>query len=222
MVESMDENVGRILDALKAEGLDQNTLIVFTSDNGGLSTGTGKQSPTSNLPLRAGKTWVYEGGIRVPLIIKGPGVIASGRDCNVPVISTDFYPTLLDMAGLPLRPEQHVDGISLAPLLKGRPSLNREALFFHYPHYHSCNTMGPAGAVRMGDYKLVERFENMSVELFNLRDDIGEQNDLSAKMPELTEQMKTMLHRWRKDTGAVMPEKNPAYTAEADYRKKGK
>ncbi len=218
MVESMDENVGRILDALKANGLEQNTAIIFMSDNGGLSTGGGKGMPTSNLPLRAGKAWIYEGGIREPMIIKWPGVTKAGSVCSVPVVSTDFYPTMLEMAGLPLQPEQHVDGLSLKGLLKRKANgLDREAVYFHYPHYHHINSMGPSGAVRMGDYKLVERFENMQVELFNLRDDIGEQKDLSKAMPELTARMIKMLHDWRRRSGARMPTPNPNYEGDEFY-----
>ena len=218
MVESMDENVGRILDALKANGLEESTAVIFMSDNGGLSTGGGKRMPTSNLPLRAGKAWVYEGGIREPMIIKWPGVTEAGKTCQEPVVSTDFYPTMLEMAGLPLRPEQHVDGVSLKPLLTGQAkSLGREAVYFHYPHYHHINSMGPAGAVRMGDWKLVERYENMKVELFNLRDDIGEQNDLSQSKPKLTAKLKKMLHNWRKDSGARMPTRNPNYSGDDFY-----
>lgn len=221
MVESMDENVGRILNCLKRLDLENDTIVIFFSDNGGLSTGSGPMSPTSNSPLRAGKGWVYEGGIRVPLIIKLPGQVKNGVTIDVPIVSTDLYPTVLDLASLPLRPEQHVDGVSLKPLLCGdAATLDREAIYFHYPHYHPINTMGPAGAVRMGDYKLVERFEDMSVELYNLRDDIGESKDLSTKMPELAERMKNALHDWRKQSGAVMPIRNPNYTEANDYRKK--
>lgn len=212
MVESMDENVGRIMKTLKRLNIDDETIVIFFSDNGGLSTGNGPKSPTSNFPLRAGKAWVYEGGIRVPLIIKWPEAKISGANIHEPVISTDLYPTILEMIDLPLRPQQHVDGVSLKSLLTGETRhLEREALYFHYPHYHHINTMGPAGAIRMGNYKLVERFENMEVELFNLKDDIGETNDLSDEMPELTEKMKNMLHQWRKETGSRMPERNEKY-----------
>jgi arylsulfatase A-like enzyme len=194
-------------------------LVIFCSDNGGLSTGSNPMSPTSSFPLRAGKAWIYEGGIRVPLIIKLPGKVQAGLTVTVPVITTDLYPTILELAGLPLRPEQHVDGVSLKPLLSGQQdTLDREAIYFHYPHYHHINTMGPAGAVRMGDYKLVEVFETGKVELYNLRDDIGEQNDLAASMPELTEQLQQMLHEWREQSGAVMPTEHPDYTPENDYR----
>ncbi|MDF7826932.1 sulfatase-like hydrolase/transferase, partial [Pontiellaceae bacterium B12227] len=235
MVESMDENVGRILDTLKRLGLEKDTIVVFMSDNGGLSTGSGPNSPTSCFPLRAGKAWVYEGGIRVPLIVRLPGfqtlenvdAVSSphfqGLEIDEPVVSTDLYPTILELAGLPLRPKQHVDGLSLKPLLTGeKKALERDAIYFHYPHYHHINTMGPAGAVRMGDFKLVEPFETGRVELYNLRDDIGEQNDLSDSMPEMTAKLTKMLHSWREDSDATMPEPNKNYTEENDYRKKGK
>jgi len=216
MVESMDENVGRILDTLKELNLENDTIVIFTSDNGGLSTGTGPRSPTSNLPLRAGKGWVYEGGIRVPLIIRLPGAVRAGVTSEEPVVSTDFYPTILDMVGLPLRPEQHLDGQSLKPLLTGSASsLDRNALYFHFPHYHPINTMGPAGAVRARDYKLVEVFETGDVELYDLSKDIGEQNDLSREMPELADRLKKMLHAWREETGSLMPMPNPDYFAPA-------
>ena len=204
MVESMDENVGRIMDYLRSSGRDKNTIIIFMSDNGGLSTSKkAAGGTTSNLPLRAGKAWVYEGGIREPMIIKWPGVSKPGSVCNEPVVSTDFYPTILEMIGLPQMPKQHLDGISLVPLLKGeKRSLDREALYFHFPHSHSVSSMGPSGAVRAGDYKLVERFSDMSVELFNLKNDLGEQHDISREKPELTEKLRSLLHKWRKDVGA--------------------
>jgi arylsulfatase A-like enzyme/lysophospholipase L1-like esterase len=212
MVESMDENIGRILDTLKALNLDGDTIVIFTSDNGGLSTGKSPNSPTSNLPLRAGKGWVYEGGIRVPLIIRYPGAVRAGVTSAEPVVSTDFYPTILDMAGLPLRPEQHLDGQSLKPLLTGSASsLDRDAIYFHYPHYHPFNTMGPSGAVRARDYKLIEVFETGDVELYDLSKDVGEKNDLSLEMPEVADRLKQMLHAWREETGSLMPTPNPDY-----------
>ena len=223
MVESMDENIGRILDTLKRLQLDNDTIVVFFSDNGGLSTGGGPSMPTSNLPLRTGKAWLYEGGIRVPLIISLPGRVKAGRKVAEPVVSTDIYPTILELAGLPLRPQQHVDGVSLQPLLAGeKDSLDREAIYFHFPHYHHINTMGPSGAVRMGDYKLIEVFETGKVELYNLREDIGEQNDLSQKKPELTAKLKKMLHDWREKSAALMATPNPDYREEQDWRKKKK
>jgi arylsulfatase A-like enzyme len=154
MVEAMDQAVGKVLDKLEQLGLTQNTAVFFMSDNGGLSTSEG--SPTCNLPLRGGKGWLYEGGIREPLLVRWPGVTAPGATCDVPVVSTDFYPTMLAMAGLPLRPQQHLDGRSLVPLLEGKKELDREAIYWHYPHYGNQGGF-PGGAIRMGDWLLIER-----------------------------------------------------------------
>ncbi|MDG1356737.1 MAG: sulfatase [Akkermansiaceae bacterium] len=221
MVESMDQNIGRIIATLKKRGMFEDTIIVFLSDNGGLSTGTGPNAPTSSLPLRAGKAWVYEGGIRSPLIISYPAGIKPGFKVHEPAVSTDIYPTLLDMAGLPLRPEQHIDGISLKPLFNGKKAtLGRDALYFHYPHYHHINTMGPAGAIRMGDYKLIEIFETGKVELYNLREDMGEQKNLVSQQPQRAATMKQMLQDWRKQSGAAMTTSNPGYAESEDWRKK--
>ncbi|MBN2414854.1 sulfatase [bacterium] len=212
MVESVDESVGRIADKLEELGLTERTVIVFMSDNGGLSTVRGNWNPpTSNVLLRAGKGWLYEGGIREPMIVKWPGVTEPGSVCAEPVISTDFYPTLLEAAGLPLRPHQHEDGVSLVPLLKQRAGLKREALYWHYPHYHSSG-MTPGGAMRAGDYKLIEWFETGEVELYNLKDDVSEKHDLAADMPAKAQELLGMLRSWRKETGAKMPAVNPAYT----------
>lgn len=219
LLESLDESVGRILDTLERLALADNTIIAFFSDNGGLSTGKNPKAPTSVRPLRGGKAWLYEGGIRVPLIIRYPGAVKAGRTVNVPVVSTDLYPTLLDLSGLKLRPQQHMDGVSLKPLLTGKKdALDREAIYFHYPHYHPINTMGPSGAVRAGDYKLIEPYETGKVELYNLRDDIGETKNLAAEKPELAAKLAKMLDDWRKSSGSKMPEANPAYKAENDYR----
>lgn len=193
MVEAMDAAIGRILTHLDEQGLSDNTIIVFTSDNGGLSTSEG--SPTSNLPLRGGKGWLYEGGIRVPWIIRWPGRTGPGSVCDVPVVSTDVYPTLLEMAGLPARRDQNLDGVSLVPLLTQDGTIEREAIFWHYPHYSNQGGF-PGGAVRIGDYKLIERFEDGRVHLFNLADDVGEQFDLAADMPERVEAMRSRLHEW--------------------------
>ena len=136
-------------------------------------------------------------------------------------MSTDLYPTLLDLAELPLIPEQHVDGLSLKPLLSGKKAiLGREAIYFHYPHYHHINTMGPAGAVRMGDYKLIEVYESGQCELYNLREDIGEQKNLASRKPELVATMKKMLQEWREQSGSKMTTLNPRYTAANDWRNK--
>ncbi len=214
MVQSVDESVGRVMKKLDELGVANNTAIIFMSDNGGLSTSEG--SPTSNVPLRAGKGWLYEGGIREPMIIKWPGVSKPGSICSEPVTSTDFYPTMLEMAGIPLMPVQHCDGVSLVPMLKGAKSLDRKAIFWHYPHYGNQGG-SPSGAVRAGDYKLIEWYEDGHVELYNLRKDIGEKNDLAAEMPEKTAQLREMLHDWRKEVDALMPTPNPRY----DNKKKG-
>ncbi len=199
MVESMDTHTGRVLDKLRELGLADNTVVCFFSDNGGLSTSEG--SPTSNLPLRGGKGWVYEGGIREPMIIKWPGVTPPGSVCDHPVVSMDFYPTLLQMAGLKLRPDQHLDGVSLVPLLKGEPFLAPRDLFWHYPHY--ANQGGfPGAAIREGDYKLIERFEDGRVHLYNLADDVGEQHDIAAEKPDLVNRLRETLHAWYDEVDA--------------------
>lgn len=215
MVYAMDENVGRLLDSLDEQGLADNTVVIFVSDNGGLCThsqhGFGS---TSNRPLRAGKGWCYEGGIRVPMMIRAPGVSQAGSECSEPVTSTDFYPTMLELAGLPLRPEQHVDGVSLTPLLEGDGSLEREAIYWHYPHYHG-STWAPGAAVRARDWKLIEFYEEETAELYNLADDIGEQNNLFPQMPDKAEELRAMLRDWQQSAGAKMPVPNPDYKPEA-------
>jgi len=193
MVEAMDEQIGRVLDKLEQLGIADNTAVIFMSDNGGLSTSEG--SPTSNLPLRGGKGWLYEGGIREPFLISWPGMTKPGSQSDVPVISTDFYPTILDMAGLPLKNEQHLDGVSLVPLLTGATSIDRDAIYWHYPHYSNQGGF-PGGAIRMGDWKLIERFEDGRVHLYDVQNDIGEREDLSDKYPERVEQMRSKLHAW--------------------------
>ena len=199
MVESMDTAVGRVINRLKELNLYDNTVTCFMSDNGGLSTSEG--SPTSNLPLRGGKGWLYEGGIREPFLIRAPGVSKANSVCDTPVISTDFYPTILDLAEVPSKPKQHLDGRSLVPLLKGGETLDRDALFWHYPHYSNQGGM-PGGAIRVGDYKLIERFEDGRTHLYDLKTDIGERNDLAATMPDRVASMKNRLHAWYKDIDA--------------------
>ncbi len=199
MVEAMDTAVGRILDELDALGLSKNTIVIFTSDNGGLSTAEG--SPTSNLPFRGGKGWLYEGGIREPFLVRWPGVTKAGATSDVPVISNDLLPTAFAAAGVPLPKDRPIDGCDLAPLLKHGKAPARDALFWHYPHY--ANQGGfPGAAVRMGDWKLIERHENGRAHLYNLRNDPGEQNDLAGKEPARTAAMKARLHAWYKETGA--------------------
>ncbi len=199
MVEAMDQAVGKVLHGLEAMDLDERTVVFFMSDNGGLSTSEG--SPTSNLPLRGGKGWVYEGGIREPFLVRAPGVTTPGSVCRVPVISTDFYPTILDLLGLPARPEQHEDGVSLVPLLRGAPTVPRSALFWHYPHYGNQGGF-PGGAVRMGPWKLVERYEDGRVHLYNLDEDVGERDDQAAEEHERVTAMRDRLHAWYREVGA--------------------
>ncbi len=211
MVESMDENVGRLLQFLEQENLSENTIVVFTSDNGGMSISNRTDNiPTTNLPLRAGKGYLYEGGIREPLIIRWPGKIENGTITDFPATGTDLYPTLLDVAGIQLKPQQHKDGISLKPLLEGR-EMDERPLFWHYPHYSGGLGGRPSGAVRSGDYKLIEFFEDNHIELYNLKNDIEEKTDLSKTQPEKAHELKQLLHQWRKDVGAQMPFPNPAY-----------
>ena len=207
MVQSVDESVGRVMKKLEEMGVADNTVVIFMSDNGGLST-VPREAPTSNLPLRAGKGWLYEGGIREPMIIKWPGVVRRSSVCREPVTSTDFYPTMLEMAGLPLMPEQHVDGVSLMPLLKNEGKLKRKAIYWHYPHYHGSGNR-PSGAVRAGDYKLIEWYEDNSVELYNLRNDMGEKHDLAKEMPEKAAELRSMLGKWRRQMKAKMPALGP-------------
>jgi arylsulfatase A-like enzyme len=207
MVYNLDENIGRLLDALERTGQAENTVVIFTSDNGGLATAEG--SPTCNAPLSEGKGWMYEGGTREPLIVKWPGVIEPGSTCSAPVTSPDFYPTLLEIAGLDLIPAQHSDGVSLVPLIKGTGNLER-AIFWHYPHYG--NQGGTPGAsVREGDYKLIEFFEDGHVELYNLEQDPGEEHDLSERGPERAGELRATLAKWREEVAAKIPQPNPDF-----------
>lgn len=197
MMESMDRAIGIVLDKLKELNLDENTVVCFTSDNGGLSTSEG--SPTSNLPFRGGKGWTYEGGIREPFLIKWPGVTKAGSVSSVPVCSIDFYPTLLEIAGV--RSGPNVDGLSLVPLLKGGKAPSRDALYWHYPHYSNQGGI-PSGAIRMGDWKLIERYEDGRTHLYNLKEDIGERNDVAAANQKRVRRMRAKLHSWYTEVDA--------------------
>jgi len=194
MLYNLDQNIGRLLEAVDKKGQTNNTIIIFTSDNGGLSTAEG--SPTCNAPLNEGKGWMYEGGVREPLIIKWPEVVKPGSICNVPVVTTDFYPTFLEMAGLPLMPQQHIDGVSLIPLISGNGKFDREAIYWHYPHYGNQGGT-PGSSIRMNEYKLIEFFEDGRLELYNLIEDEGEKNNLAQQFPELTLKMQKKLADWR-------------------------
>lgn len=223
MVESMDESLGRVLSKLEELGLDENTIVIFFSDNGGMSAANffnpnrvieesdlDKRFSTSNLPLRAGKGWLYEGGIRVPMIVKWPQKGKQGLVVDEPVISTDFYPSIVEMLGLPVDEGQELDGKSIVPLLKG-DKIDREAIYWHFPHYSNHGMQSPGAAVRSGDFKLIEYFENGTVQLFNLKEDPGEQRNLVQSNPGKVQELQTMLHEWREDIEAEMPEENPNY-----------
>jgi arylsulfatase A-like enzyme len=211
MVQSMDEGVGRVMKKLDELKLADNTVVIFTSDNGGLSVKEGPNTPsTDNAPLRAGKGYLYEGGIREPFILRWPGVVKAGSVCEVPVASQDLYPTILQLAGVKPAEGQVIDGESLVPLLKetGKPA--RDALYWHYPHYSNQGGR-PSGAVRRGEYKLIEFYEDDHVELYNLKDDVGESNDLAQKLPEEAARLRKLLADWRKSVNAQMPTPNPDY-----------
>ena len=208
MVHNLDWNIGRLLQAVEQAGQADNTIVIFTSDNGGVA--TADSTPTCNRPLAEGKGWMYEGGTRAPLLVRWPGVTAPGSVCSVPTTSTDLYPTLLDAAGLPPRPRQHIDGVSLAPLLKGGASLDRDALFWHYPHYGNLGGT-PGSSIRAGDYKLIEFFEDGRLELYNLREDISEEHNLAAARPDLARDLHKRLVDWRESVEAAIPEVNPEW-----------
>lgn len=207
MVEAMDLAVGKVMAKLDELGLRDNTLIIFTSDNGGLSTSEGW--PTSNLPLRGGKGWMYEGGIREPLLVRWPAVVKPGNVINTPVSSPDFFPTLLDAAGTQPQPNQTLDGMSLIPVFKGG-TLPERALFWHYPHYGNQGG-APSAAIRRGTWKLIEWQEDGRTELFDLAIDLGEQNDLAAREPERVTQLREELHAWQQQVDAKYPIANPHY-----------
>jgi arylsulfatase A-like enzyme len=206
MVETMDMAVGRVLAAVRQRGLDDNTVVIFMSDNGGLSTSEG--SPTSNLPLRGGKGWLYEAGVRVPMIVKWPGVVRPGSSSDQQVMSTDFYPTILEIADLPARPAQHLDGVSLGPILRRSAPLKRSALYWHYPHYSNQGGF-PGGAIRLGDEKLIERFEDGRVHLYDLARDPGEREDLAVRQPARVAVLRDQLHAWYREVGAKFLEPLP-------------
>jgi arylsulfatase A-like enzyme len=197
MIETMDDNVGRLMAKLGELGIADDTIVLFTSDNGG-------HHITSNGPLRGCKGWLYEGGVREPWIVKWPSVIKPGNTCNVPVMNTDILPTVLEACGLPSKPDLHKDGVSFASLLKGETKPVHDALFWHFPHYGNHGS-GPCSSVRVGDWKLIHWIEDDSVELFNLAIDIGEKTDLAAQEPERMKDLRARLDAWRNETGANMP-----------------
>lgn len=207
MVEAMDQAVGTVLEALQDEGLDKNTMVIFTSDNGGLSTSEGW--PTSNAPLRTGKGWLYEGGIRVPLIVRWPGAISPASTCDIPVSSPDCFPTLAEAASLPASVIASSDGQSMIPMFTGQPTADRP-LFWHYPHYGNQGG-APGSAIRLGKWKLIRWHEDQRCELFDLDNDPSEQTDVANEHPARVSQMQERLANWLVQVGAQFPSANPAY-----------
>jgi arylsulfatase A-like enzyme len=209
MVAAMDENVGRILDGLKQNGLDKNTWVIFTSDNGGLSTLRRMNAPTSNVPLRAGKGWCYEGGIRVPFIVNGPGIVNQGRSADQPVVSMDIFATVLDLAGISAGSG---DGKSLLPVLRETGDIGRDALFWHYPHYHGSGWK-PGSALRKGNWKFIHNYEDNSTELYDLETDPSETTNLADVRPEMVLELKQILEQKISESGGKYPGPNPEYLA---------
>ena len=206
MVEVLDTAVGAILKKIDQLGLAQNTIVIFTSDNGGLSTSEG--SPTSNLPLRGGKGWLYEGGIRVPLIIRWPAKLKAGCTIDTPVCSVDYFATFMDLVGGETTTK--IDGVSLRPILEGFGKLPARPIAWHYPHYGNQGG-APGAAIREGDWKLIHWFEDERTELYNLHEDLSETNNIAAKEAARVKFMLSKLRAWQKDVGAIMPTQNPAF-----------
>ncbi len=216
LVESVDDSVGAILKKLDELKIADHTIVIFTSDNGGLVLG----QTTDNSPLRAGKGSAYEGGVRVPLIIKWPGVTKADSVCEAPVITPDYYPTLLEMTATSDEPSHHPDGVSLVPLLKQTGGLQRDTIYWHYPHYHPGGAT-PYSALRQGDMKLIEFFEDSHVELYDLKADISEQHNLAAQMPDKAHELQAKLAAWRSEVGAQLPTANAKHNPTKDVDKKG-
>jgi len=203
MVESVDDSTRRIMAVLDECGVADRTVVIFTSDNGGL------MGPTDNAPLRSGKGYPYEGGIRVPLIVRWPGVVEPGTVSNVPVTSVDYFPTILEIAQIDEPKDRAIDGLSLVPVLKQTGGLDREDLFWHFPHYRFAR--GPYSIIRSGDWKLIKWYQDSEFELFNLAKDLGEATDLAAEMPEKVKELDAKLVAWLDRTEAKVPRANPRY-----------
>lgn len=217
MIESMDDSIGRLMRKLEQAGIADNTVFIFTADNGGLATPEGPDTPaTTNAPLRAGKGYLYEGGIRVPLIVTWPKRIKAGSVNRTPVYSADLFATAVTIAGL--KNTTGIDAASLLPLLTGRGKLTRDALFWHYPHYSNQSINGghfdqPGAAIRQGDYKLIEFYQDNHVELYDLKSDLSERNDLARSRPQEVAKLRQKLAAWRHSVGAQMMTLNPNYQA---------
>lgn len=207
MVEAMDLAVGKVLAKLDELGLSDRTVVVFTSDNGGLSTSEG--SPTSNLPLRGGKGWMYEGGIRIPFVMRWPAMIPPGSVVDAPTSGPDFYPTLLEAAGGGAETGDPQDGISLLPLLRGESAPDR-ALYWHYPHYGNQGG-APGAAIRRGKWKLIEWMEDQRIELFDLEKDLGERSNLVYHESKQADALRSELHEWQEKMGVTFPTPNSQF-----------
>ncbi len=214
MVESVDESVGKVMETLKRLGIEDNTVFFFFSDNGGLSVEEGKLTPaTTNAPLRDGKGYLHEGGIREPMIVSWPGTIAPRTVCDEPVCSIDFLPTMAVVAGMDpdMTRLPELDGMDISALFaEPQAHLSRDALYWHYPHFSNQGGR-PGGAVRHGDWKLIENYEFGDLELYNLKQDVGESRNLADAQPERAKRMLEMLVAWRQRVGANMPVPNPDY-----------
>ncbi len=208
MIENMDTNIGRIIAKLKEEGLDDNTLVIFTSDNGGLSTAEG--SPTVNRPLRAGKGWLYEGGIRVPMIMYWKGKVVPGIVSDIPVTTADIFPAVAKAMNSAYKRDKQIDGIDLLQLLAQPDKYKSRSLFWHYPHYSNQGGK-PGSAIREENYKLIYNYEDESTELYDILNDISETKNLAAAQHNLVKYLKGKLMLWLKQTNALFPDKNPAY-----------
>lgn len=209
MVESVDRNVGRLLNVLDRLGLTENTAVIITSDNGGLC------RATNNAPLREGKGWLYEGGIRVPLIVKWSGHVPEGHLCDEPVIGSDLYPTIVDIAGVGIageraKPGVELDGVSLAPLWHGAERLDRDALYWYYPHYNP-HALDPGAVIRKGNDKLIELYDPPRLELYDLAQDPSEKQNLAEAMPERAASLRDDLHRFLDRVHAHLHTMNPNY-----------
>lgn len=209
LLEELDQCVGLIVGTVDRLGLGPNTLVVFVSDNGGLNREQGGTLTTSNAPLRGEKGTLYEGGIRVPCIVRWPGVVAAAKTTDAIGSTIDFYPTFLELAQVAAPKEQVLDGVSLMPVLRNPASKPvRDTLYWHLPHYHHST---PASAMRQGDWKLIEFFEEGTLELYQLRDDLGESRNLAEKFPDRAKAMRVALKAWRKDVQAQLPQRNPGH-----------
>ena len=214
MVKNLDDNIGGVLDHIDSLGLAGNTIVIFASDNGGYIGKFQGERVTDNYPLRSGKGSLYEGGIRIPLIIRWPGTGSAGATCDEPVISNDYYPTLVDICGLHGAPELP-DARSVALLIKNPAShIDRDDLYFHYPHYYDTTT--PVSAILSRDWKLLEYFEDGHCELYNLANDGMEQHNMATANPSKVSELRGRLRRWRESVKAQMPSLNPNYRAEVD------